>query len=53
MTFKVECAAAPGNTSDRVDEDVDITHALFEHVADPLGAVSDQVECVLLLVELR
>jgi len=49
----VECAAAPGDAADRVDEALDIAHPLFEQVADSLGALPDQVERVLLLVVLR
>src|SRR5712691_9916497 len=41
--LRVERAAAPGDPGDRVDEALDITHALFEQVADSLGALPDQV----------
>ena len=49
----VKRAAAAGDPGDRVDEALDITHALFEQVADSLGALPDQIERVLLLVVLR
>jgi hypothetical protein len=51
--FGVERAAAFRDPGGRVDEALDITHALFEQVADSLSALPDQVEGVALLVVLR
>ena len=39
--------------ADRVDEALDVTDALLEQVPDSLGALADQLERVVLLVELR
>ena len=51
--LRVEGTATPGDAGDRVDEALDITHALLEEIADSFRALADQVERVLLLVILR
>ena len=48
----VEGAAAVGDAGDGVREAGDVTDPLLQQVADPLRALADQVEGVLLLVVL-
>jgi hypothetical protein len=48
-----DTTVASGDPRDCVDEALDIVHTLLEQVADPVGALPDQVQRVPLLVVLR
>ena len=49
----VERTAPTRDARDRIDERVDISNTLLQQVSDTLRALTDQIERVVLLVELR
>ena len=51
--LRIEHRPAGRDALDRLDEPVDVGHALLEQVADPLGAVREQLAQVAVLDELR
>ena len=51
--LRIQRAAAVGDPPDRIDERLHISDALLQEVPDALGVLTDQLEGVMLLVELR
>ncbi len=48
----VERGTSTGDARDRIDEALDVTHALLQQVADSLGAIADELERIALVIEL-
>jgi hypothetical protein len=51
--LRIQRAAPTRHPRDRIDERVDVSHAFLQQVSDALRALTDEIEGVLLLVELR
>src|SRR5271165_5128423 len=49
----VERGASSSDACDRIDEGLHVTHALLQQVADSLGAITDELERIALVIELR
>ena len=49
----VERGAASSDARDRIDEGLNVTDALLQQVANPIGSIADELERIALVIELR